>query len=256
MSNFKSESNSVNPTLNDAPSDLMHLENWVIFRLSGYTGKVIADICGMALPTELTPDAFASNYYVAMGDVNKHPDPDIRPGSTIFTSPIAECSGNQIRTRSGSVYELGTKHPDFVAFAEAAEKYPVLDNWELGTASMSANSDDPKRVYIKGTIRGSDDKTEITKLIAAQEDTVITCHDGKKYCIDWCAVNCFQKFMLQVLASPLEGQHGKIKPMFSYFGYDISQRCNFLEINWESYCSAYRIPFAKSKDLWHIEDNV
>lgn len=46
----------------------------------------------------------------------RHPN---KPGKWLSTSHIVEVDGNLIRTRSGSVYRLGTPHEDYVRWCEA-----------------------------------------------------------------------------------------------------------------------------------------
>lgn len=255
---------NLNPeTLNtSAPKD-MTLSNWVLFRLSNQTDSILADICGVVRPSDLTPEALENGYYIARGVVNN--SPKVEPGSIVFTSRIKKCDDNQLCTKSGSHYTLLDMNPDFLEFAEAAAKYPVLENWGIGTATISEDSTVPNGVFIKGNIRGKEE--EIIELITAQESSVITCHDGKKYCIDWCAVNCFQNYLLQTLASPNAKQHDKITPIFTTsaydpeqqrtLSYDISRRVKFLDIKWDySYTSEPHIHFSKAKELWNLEGNT
>ena len=240
-------------------TEAMPLGNYALFKLSGDTDNVLTDICGMVLPSDLTPEALKNGAYVALGTVNNHPRID--PGTTVFTSLIKMCDNNQLSTKSGSLYTLLDMHPDYMEFAEAAKQYPVLENWGIGNATISEDPSVPVGVFIKGDVRGT--KEAITKLITAQEGSVITCHDGEKYCIDWCAANCFQNFMLQGLASPKETQHDKVTPILILSAYDPEQECtlshtiswrvNFLEINWETHAAEWHIHLSKAKNLWNLE---
>lgn len=263
MDNNIKSNDSMNATPTENPtgsapvesvSQQIRLERWVFFRLNGKTGEPINDISGMALKSDLTPDNINDSYFIAMGDAYNRPN--FAPGEPVITSLIAEFSDNQIRTRSGTVYHLGEMHPDYAAFVEAAEKYPVIDNWSLGTATISEDPNAPKGVYIKGQLRGDSNDTRLVKRIIEQNGTTITCHDGTKYCVDWCAVNVFQKFMLEVLASPSEKQHDKVTPVFSYFGYKLNLSCEFLSINWDSYASECPISFQEGQKMWGTPEDT
>ena len=243
--NIKSIDNTIE---ND--SQKIRLENWVFFKLPFPTAVPTIEISGMALESELTPDTLNYSCFVARGDV--YNSPVFPNGAHIITSLIAEFSDGQIRTSSGTVYHLGKMHPDYTTFVEAAENYPVINDWSIGTATISENPDSPKAVYIKGHPRGSRCCPKLIKLITEQDGHVITCHDGTKYCVDWCAINDMQKFLLDEQASPLEKQYNKITPMFSYDDYPLSYSCNFLSLNWDSYASESYIPFPEAKMLFNL----
>lgn len=76
---------------------MMKIENWSISDI--WTGK-------LEKPTE-------TNSIVLFGNVYGHPRfPD---GFEVHTSRISRIEGTQVRTYSGSLYDLGDPSPEFIA---------------------------------------------------------------------------------------------------------------------------------------------
>lgn len=65
-------------------------------------------------------DAPETVAYFLRGHIYDHPDH--ADGTTVETSPIVGAVDGKIRTRSGSLYELGEPHPDYEAAYHGARE--------------------------------------------------------------------------------------------------------------------------------------
>lgn len=126
-------------------------------------------------------------YYVALlGDV--YGAVEFEDGKRIHTQPIKECVDGKAYTSSGSVYELGKKHEDYVAFENAEnEGVPILRNWSFGKIK-NGNHSEP---YIHGNF-GRDYRPFYNKVIS-QEGAIIICSNGTRLFVDWFAQNDKQR---------------------------------------------------------------
>ena len=102
------------------------------------------------------------------------------------TSRIKEITEDgKVITESGNVYELGAKHPDYIAFEKAvAEGMPVMKMWRLGQKEAGGS------IYIQG-MRGYE-AGEFREEVISQEGAVVTVADGTKFFVDW-----FSTFVVQ-----------------------------------------------------------
>ena len=128
-----------------------------------------------------------ADYHVALiGDV--YGEVEFPDGQRIYTSPIKECVDGKVYTYSESVYELGEKHPDYVAFENAVkEGVTILRNWSFGRIVAGEYSEP----YIYGNI--GEAYRPFYKKVTGQEGSIITCNDGTNLFIDWFAQNSKQR---------------------------------------------------------------
>lgn len=77
----------------------MKLENW----------GIVSNPLNVFLPPELQ-----SSHLV--GTVDNHPV--LGENKEMTSSKIVDVNGNKVTTHSGSVYELGTPHPDYIEYCK------------------------------------------------------------------------------------------------------------------------------------------
>ncbi|MGN1300993.1 MAG: hypothetical protein ACI4U9_00415 [Clostridia bacterium] len=157
----------------------MKMENYANVRVSDYDHKVMC----LTHEYDNSNNSEESNYYVAvLGEVyGRH---GFKDGTRIHTSATKEVTETVARTYSGSVYELGTKDPDYAKYEEAVmNDVPILEYWSIGNLHEG--------VYIKGKIRGEGRK--FMKKVIAQDGAILTFYDGSKVFVDWLTIDPFQK---------------------------------------------------------------
>jgi len=94
----------------------MHIENWFV-------------TVGNDVTPYTAPEMMSKSLH---GNVYGHPLFD--DGEEITTSSIEGAQGGRVRTRSGSVYELGDPHPDYLkAYPDCKQKLllSLLENGEV-----------------------------------------------------------------------------------------------------------------------------
>ena len=126
-----------------------------------------------------------------LGVVGKVYNRGWKDGAVIRTAPITEILEGRVKTRFGVEYELGSKHPDFLAFEEAVKKgIPILRNWALGAI-------DDGSIYIQGNIGEYEGaQPNFRKKVVSQEGRIVTLYDGSNIFVDWFSTRSSQEFAL------------------------------------------------------------
>ena len=122
----------------------MRIENWILRGAGKLEGLVL-------------PEEYDKSNVLIVGKVYGREDfPD---GTLVSTSPVVKISESHATTHSGTVYELGEKHPDYVKFINAAKNsIPILKEWKI-TSGCRPNKFFGKqmgyeKIYGKGIIHG------------------------------------------------------------------------------------------------------
>ncbi len=141
-------------------------------------------------------------------------------GSTITTSKVVELSETKLITRSGSEYELGEMHPDYLSFIEACQKgIPVLKDWEFSHGVLygrlfNNGNYESEELFDKAAISGKVIKQDIENNLC----TLQTSHGEMSVYVDWHAISenmlmDFQLFLTkEQVESMLHYANKRIKP--------------------------------------------
>lgn len=156
------------------------------------------EVAELTIETDNNRNPENSYYYVAiLGE--SYGREGFEDGKLIHTSAIKELTEDgKVVTYSGSVYDLGEKHPDYVAFEKAVnEGLPILKRWSISKLS------DGDEVYICGYTEKVP-RPNFAKKIIAQEGAVITAFDGTKVFVDWISIGGVQK--MRVMEGSVKGR--------------------------------------------------
>lgn len=158
---------------------MMKMENYANVRVADENHKLLC----LTHECDNSNNSEETNYYVAVvGQV--YGRPGFKDGTRIHTSATMEFTEKVARTYSGSMYELGVKHPDYAKFEEAvASGVPVLEHWSIGNLHDG--------VYINGNIRG--ERESFNKKVVAQDGAILTFYDGSKAFVDWLTIDSLQE---------------------------------------------------------------
>jgi len=161
----------------------MKIENYAIVRVWDGTFPRISDMVVSKVGEISEEDSF---FQVVIGNI--HGREGIEEDRMSHTSRIKEITEDgKVITESGTVYELGAKHPDYIAYEKAvAEGMPVMKMWALGQKKTGGS------IYIQGMF-GYNDDGNFREEVISQEGAIVTVSDGTKFFVDWFSTFLFQR---------------------------------------------------------------
>ena len=122
--------------------------------------------------------------YMLAGEVYGHPQ--FTDGEYVTSSKVLKVDDGKVQTYTGSVYELGNKHPDFLEMEEAISKnQPVINQFTLSKRG--------EKYMIKGR---TFDFQKVKGQIEAQQGNYIVV-DGKKYLVIWRNISSEDTFKME-----------------------------------------------------------
>lgn len=122
-------------------------------------------------------------------------------GRAVCTSPVREFDGKIAKTRSGSIYELGTKNKDYQHFIDAckSDEIKVLKNWSVGGGYLSGyvfeggKYENPCGKFLSGWVISQDIENNICVLDVNNKE--------QKVFVDWHDMDPMTYLNLSVLGT-------------------------------------------------------